>query len=257
MSEITRPVTNQHVDSENQPKKVISSIQLPDKSVYEIHDAKAIHSAEELGLAAALVFKGTKPTDAAIFEITSADVGDVWLSTATNTEFLCKEKITTAKANAWEKLGNIHDAASSTHIHTVTVTPTAQKMELVDVPTVSIKIDGSDVTSIKNVLENNSVAASKLKNSGSKTNGTAASWSASVDGGVLSFSWTANTPTQVTLPTFDTVTATNTTLGTAITVTNGSVKVAKGTVASNGDGASVVTDIKSTTVSKPTAPPAE
>ena len=75
--------------------------------------------------------------------------------------------------------------------------------------------------SIPNVTGNTSVTASKVKSAGSAgSKGTAASWSASVSDGVLSFSFTANTPTTpATIPTFDSVTASNTTLGTAISVT--------------------------------------
>lgn len=75
--------------------------------------------------------------------------------------------------------------------------------------------------SIPNVTGNTSVTASKVKNAGSAgSKGTAASWNASVDNGVLSFSFTANTPTTpATIPTFDSVTASNTTLGNAISVT--------------------------------------
>ena len=103
--------------------KIISSILLPGESqAYQIHDAEAIHNIEDLGLAAALVFKGTKATESEIYGLTSAKVGDVWLCTANNTEYICKIAISgTANSNAWEKLGNIHDAASSTHTHTVTV----------------------------------------------------------------------------------------------------------------------------------------
>lgn len=75
--------------------------------------------------------------------------------------------------------------------------------------------------SIPNVTANTSVSASKVKTNGSNgSKGSAASWSASVNNGVLSFSWTTNTPTTPsTIPTFESVTASNTTLGTAISVT--------------------------------------
>lgn len=75
--------------------------------------------------------------------------------------------------------------------------------------------------SIPNVTANTSVTASKVKTAGSAgTKGSAASWSANVSNGVLSFSFTANTPTTpATIPTFQDVTASNTTLGTAISVT--------------------------------------
>lgn len=295
---------------------IISSIKLPDGVEYEIHDAHAIHSAEELGLSAALVFKGTKD---AVGDLPSTGnkVGDVWYVTADDCEYVWTE------IGAWEAFGNVHDAASSNHTHTVTVTGTNVASVVtgqVTVPTVSkiqkymtataskpevtattkqITASASDVvvgadgtanaitalgapttgaalganatfavsggaastskmvTStaskvsvteriIPNVVDNTAVKASKLSNAGSKTNGTAASWNASVTNGVLSFDWTANTPTAVTLPTFDEVTATNTTLGTAISasaVTADDVTVATGALAANGAGSAVATGI--------------
>lgn len=322
---------------------IISSIKLPNGTTYEIHDAQAIHNVEELGLSAALVFKGTKNNDAAIFAITSAKVGDVWIATDTNTEYVCVTAVSgTANSSAWEKLGSTHDAASTTHSHTVTVTGTNAASAVtgtVTVPTVSktqkymtasaaapgvtpttdsvlganttftvsggaatttkikatasgvsvagdgtaaaitgfgthttdsalgtgatFKVSGGAATTSKmvtstaskvsisnknipNVTGNTEVKASKVSSSGSKTNGTAASWSASVTNGVLSFDWTANTPTSVTLPTFTEVTATNTTLGTAISassVTASDVTVATGSLSTSGTGSAVATGI--------------
>ena len=120
---------------------IISSIKLPNGSTYEIHDAQAIHNIEELGLSAALVFKGTKSTAAAITGLTSAKVGDVWLCTADNVEYVCVTAVNgTANASAWEKMGNVHDAAPSDHTHTVTVTGTNEASAVtgtVTIPTVS------------------------------------------------------------------------------------------------------------------------
>lgn len=321
---------------------IISSIKLPNGTSYEIHDAQAIHSIEDLGLASALVFKGTRDTDAEILAITNAKMGDVWLSTTTNTEYVCVKTITAADPTAWEKLGNVHDAASSTHKHSVTVAGSNAASAVtgtVTVPTVSktqkymtasaaaptvtpttnsvlganttftvsggaatttklkatasgvavgangtaaaitgfgshttdsalgtgatFKVTGGTASTSKmvtstaskvsvtnkdipNVTGNTEVTASKVKSAGSKTNGTAASWTASVADGVLSFDWTANTPTTVTLPTFDTVTATNTTLGTAISVSSVSasdVTVATGSLSSSGTGSAVATGV--------------
>ena len=329
-------------------ENIISSIKLPGvETPYQIHDANAIHSAEELGLGSALVFKGTKKTDAEILAIADAHIGDVWLSTGTNAEYVCTKEISEADATAWEKLGDVHDAASSKHTHAVTVTGTNAASTVtgsVTVPTVSktqkyltataggitvtpstdsvlganttfnvsggtatttkikatasgtavagngtaaaitdlgtpstsgalgtgatFKVSGGGATTSKmvtdkaskvtvtnknipNVIENTSVRASHLKNSGSKTAGTAASWSASVTNGVLSFAWTANTPTAVTLPTFDEVTATNTTLGTAISASSVSasdVTVATGTLSDQGTGSAVATGMNAITV---------
>ena len=105
---------------------IISSIKLPGSdTVYQIHDTEAIHSAEELGISNFLDFKGTKETDGEILALTSAKKGDVWLSTGTNTEYVCISAISgTANAASWEKLGNVHNAASTTHKHDVTISGT-------------------------------------------------------------------------------------------------------------------------------------
>lgn len=314
---------------------IISSIKLPNGTTYEVHDAQAIHSAEELGLSGVLLFKGTKAlvTD---LPSTGNKVGDVWYVTANDCEYVWTDN------NEWEAFGNIHDAASSTHTHNVTVTGTNAASAVtgtVTVPTVSkttkymqasatqgtvtkptdsvlgadttVNISGGTATttklaatasgatvgangtakaitgfgdhatdaalgagatfkvtggaattskmatttiknptvtavSIPNVTGNTEVTASKVKTAGSKTNGSAASWNASVTDGVLSFSWTANTPTSVTLPTFDTVTATNTTLGTALSassVSTSNVTVATGSLSTSGTGATVATGV--------------
>lgn len=334
---------------------IISSIRLPNGTAYEIHDAHAIHNIEELGLSAALVFKGTKATDAEVLAITDAKVGDVYLSTGSNTEFVCVTAINgAANSNAWEKLGNIHDAASTSHTHGVTVTGTNSTSEVtgvVTIPTVSktqkhltavasapnvtpttdavlganttftvgggntittklkatasgaiveangtasaitgfgahttdsalgadatFKVSGGKVStskmvtdvaskvsvtnkSIPNVVANETVTASKVSNAGSKTAGTAASWTANVVDGVLSFDWTANTPTVVTLPTFTDVTATNTALGTAIdasVVTASDVTVATGALSGTGAGSAVATDVGAITVAVDNADP--
>ena len=329
---------------------IISSIKLPnDNAVYEIHDAQAIHSVEELGLSSALVFKGTK-TAVSNLPTSGNKVGDVWYVAADDCEYVWTD------SSKWEAFGNVHDAASSTHTHTVAVTGTNKSSAVtgtVTVPTVSrttkyltatnsaptvgtnfdsvlganttftvsggeasttkIKASasgvavagsgtaaaitgfgahttdsvlGADATfkvsgggtntsnmvtttiknptvtsvSIPNVTGNTAVTASKVSSAGSKTNGTAASWGASVNNGVLSFSWTANTPTAVTLPTFSDVTATNTTLGTALSassVTTSDVAVATGALSTSGAGASVATGVKAFTVTVDNADPVE
>jgi hypothetical protein len=127
--------------------KFISSIVLPGSTeAYEIHDAKAIHDIADLGLSAALVFKGTKNTPAELPD-SGNKVGDVWLvledidgedgTRYTNKEFVWTE------AGKWEMLGNVHDAASSTHIHTGSVTVAGTNKEsavtgTVTIPTISV-----------------------------------------------------------------------------------------------------------------------
>lgn len=107
----------------------ISQIKLPDGSVYSIYDASAIHNAEDLGLSAALRFMGTKASYDELIATAPAKAGDVYIVGSAadgpdypNTEYICLYDIETEDNLAWEKLGDFHDAASSTHKHTVTVT---------------------------------------------------------------------------------------------------------------------------------------
>lgn len=121
--------------------KFISSIVLPGSSeVYEIHDAKAIHEITDLGLSAALVFKGTKDTFSEL-PTEGNKTGDVWLvledidaegNRYTNKEFVWTE------AGAWEMLGSVHDAASSTHVHIGSVTVTGSNKESIITGTTTI-----------------------------------------------------------------------------------------------------------------------
>lgn len=100
---------------------IISKVQLPTGGVYEIHDAKAIHSVAELGLSQALVFKGTVASVDAL--PTSAKPGDFYIVTTEggNIEYVRTDN------NTWEMLGPAHDYATSTHTHKVTVTGTNQE----------------------------------------------------------------------------------------------------------------------------------
>lgn len=323
---------------------IISSIKLPNGNTYEIHDAQAIHDVSELGINGALIFKGTVTAESELPTASASNIGHVYLNATSNIEYVCVQKDSTY---SWEKLGNIHDAASSTHKHNVTVTGSNAASTVtgtVTVPTVSkttkymkatatagtvtkptdsvlgadttvsvsggtatttnikatasgaavgangtakaitgfgehstdtalgtgatFKVTGGTATtnkmvtttiknptvtavSIPNVTGNTEVTASKVKSAGSRTNGSAASWGATVTDGVLEFSWTANTPTSVTLPTFDTVTATNTTLGddlSASSVSTSNVTVATGTVSSSGTGSAVATGVSAISV---------
>lgn len=265
---------------------IISTIKLPNGTSYEIHDSQAIHSVEELGLSAALVFKGTKAAVANL-PATGNKVGDVWYVSADDCEYVWTD------GGVWEAFGNIHDAASSTHTHNVTVTGTNGTSTVtgnVTIPTISstakylnatasapdltkntdtvlgtntkftvsggaasvdktylsatasgvavagngtakpitalgaattasaitalntttIKNPTVTAVSIPNVTSNTDVTATKMS-----SYGTAASWSASVTDGVLSFSWTPNT-----IAAGSDVTATKTTLGTALNASN-------------------------------------
>ena len=181
---------------------LISKVQLPGADgttvVYDIHDASAIHSLEDLNLASVMQFKGTD-TDANIQKKTGATEGDVWLATDTNKEYVWT-------GSKWEPLGNVHDAAASDHIHTATVSGANQASKVTG--TVAVPTVQADAVSVPVVdIEEAAVTASKVKTAGSVVAGDAAAWGASVSGGVLSFTWTPNAPTTVTLPTFDSVTA--------------------------------------------------
>ena len=99
-------------------------------------------------------------------------------------------------ANAITGFGDHTTAAAITELNTTTINN----------PTVT-------PVSIPNVTGNDTVTASKV----SATNGTAASWVASVSNGVLSFDWVANTPTEVTATD---VSASKVTLGTDLSASN-------------------------------------
>lgn len=112
---------------------IISQIRLPDGKTYEIHDPNAIHDVSDLDLAQALVFKGTvQGYD--FLPTTGNKTGDVYISTGGDG----KEWVWDGAG--WCTLGNIHDAASSTHTHNVTVTGTNSSSAVtgsVVVPTVT------------------------------------------------------------------------------------------------------------------------
>ena len=103
----------------------ISYIQLPGSDIqYELHDELAIHDPAELGLSGVMIFKGTKAT-ATNLPTTGNKIGDVWYVKDEDVEYVWVAANSDLGVEAhWEALGNIHDAASSDHIHTVTVTGT-------------------------------------------------------------------------------------------------------------------------------------
>ena len=218
--------------------KLISKIKLPGNStVYEIHDANAIHTVEELGLSQALVFKGTiTPEELNQLVPSSVNVGDVYI--CEGTEYVCIEVDGTKK---WEPLGDVHDAASSTHKHKVTVTKDTTKNSNVLGSNTTFGISG-DVATKKLALSTASqVTASDVSINHVSNAGTVAKWSATVDdNGLLTFAWTANTLPTLTTKTASKVTANNITVATGSLVTDGngaSVVTGKGTI-----GVGVVTD---------------
>ena len=70
-----------------------------------LNSAKSYTDTKISGLGAILNFKGTKTSESDIKELTSAKVGDVWINTADNSEWVCTTTISAATPSAWEKLG--------------------------------------------------------------------------------------------------------------------------------------------------------
>lgn len=113
----------------------ISKIQLPNNGgTYDIYDAKAFHSLEDLGLSAALTFKGVLNS---IDELpSSAKAGDFYVVIAEggNVEYVRTDE------GEWELLGPAHDYATSSHRHVVSVNGTNQPSKVtgsVTIPTIS------------------------------------------------------------------------------------------------------------------------
>lgn len=92
----------------------ISKIVLPNGNIYNIYDANAIHISD---ITALMDFKGTKASYSDL-PTTGNKVGDVWLISNTGEEYIYDS------AAGWVKLGYDIKAASTTHIHNVTVTGT-------------------------------------------------------------------------------------------------------------------------------------
>ena len=255
----------------------ISQIKLPNNVTYDIYDAKAFHSIEDIGLGTVMRFCGVTES---LDTITSAKAGDVYIIPGGRDDENDKEYICThdfdgaANPSAWEELGMVYDAASTTHKHNVQVSGsnkpstvtgtitttiptvsknskylkvtaaqnndkhstegvlgektqftvsgggattkglyaqrstgvavgadgTAKAITALGTPTKATAITELNTTTIYNPTATD-VTIPNITSVGSKTDGEAASWSASVSNGVLSFSWTANTPTSVTMPT--------------------------------------------------------
>lgn len=167
---------------------------------------------EQLG--SFLTFKGIKATAAEIKALTSARVGDVWLETTGHSEWICIKAINgTASASSWEELGIEISAASTTHTHTITRT---------------------------------TGTVSKVKTSGSVTEGTAPSFKQGTD------SFSANTPTAVSVTQVNGNVTISVTDGTAASFTQGKDSLTAGTIPSNVtlptfDDVTVVTSVTETT----------
>lgn len=112
----------------------ISKIRLPNGNEYDIYDANAYHSLEDLGLSAALTFKGVLNS---VDELpSSAKAGDFYVVVAEggNVEYVRTDE------GEWELLGPAHDYATSSHRHVVSVNGTNQPSKVtgsVNIPTIS------------------------------------------------------------------------------------------------------------------------
>lgn len=123
---------------------IISKIQLPNGGeVYDIYDAGAIHSLEDLALTQAMRFLGVKNTYDELPVLN--EIGDVWHVKEASAEYVWN-------GSQWEELGSVHDAASSTHIHNVSVegenAPSAVTGQ-VAVPTIESTIKYLQASSVK------------------------------------------------------------------------------------------------------------
>lgn len=289
----------------------ISKIQLPGiNEPYDIYDASAFHSIEDLGLSAVMDFKGV--VNAVSNLPTNGRKGDVYAVKEASSEYVCTGH---TNGNAvWEELGPVREIASSSHTHaiikntfeahnepsvvtgTVTVpsitkessklSATASKPNITtgtdsvlgadttftvsggtkryinpsispvsvagngsgqavsgygDVSKQSVvtqlnstKINNPSVTSVSipNVTGNTSVTAAKITDKG-----TLPTWSAKVEGEVLSFEFNKGALVE-----YENVTATNTVLGAAISAS--SVSTDEVTVATGvKDSVSAITDL--------------
>ena len=124
---------------------VISKVQLPNGGVYEIHDAKAIHTIAELGLGKVLEFKGVKETFAEL-PTSGNKIGDIWHVIEDDYEYVWAQ---IDEVPNWEEFGAPHNFAAADHIHQITVAGTNKASAVtVTVPTVSVsdnkgKINGT------------------------------------------------------------------------------------------------------------------
>jgi len=200
---------------------IISAIQIPGANgtnkTYEIHDASAIHSLEDLDVAAIMHFKGKKDKKTDL-PATGNELGDVWYVAEDDCEYVWADKNNDKVGDEWEALGNVHDAASVDHVHTVTVTGTNSASSVSG--TVAIPAVTSNAVSIPNVTENAEITASKISANtevaASKVDATSILASASVTNGVLSFGAAEVAEVKASKVTASDVKASKVSLGTAI-----------------------------------------
>lgn len=218
---------------------IISKISLPkevtggDKNlVYEIHDAKAIHSAADLGLSAALRFVGVVDTFDDLPPLYRDNIGDVYHVIADNYEYVAIEYLDEQfnERMRWEPLGAPHNFvgidAYNQHTHSFTapqvtipqLTGTGE-IEGYKATTTKLKATAEDITITEGSTKTSvlkGTASTKISATtgvtptpGAQKEGTSASWTATVSGGTLTFNWTTNTPSTVVAAPLVGVTANN------------------------------------------------
>lgn len=211
-------------------ENIISSIKLPNGTTYEVHDANAIHDVSELGLSAALVFKGTKATVADL-PTTGNKVGDVWLVTETNGEYVWTDE------SKWEPFGSVFDAASSDHIHTLNVEARNYASEVtghVVVPTITATQRYLYVTSNNPTTKTTTDSVLGADTTFSVSGGTASTTKlkATASGTAVGANGTAKAITALGTPTTETaITGLNTATAVNASVTNGVLTLTPVTVA--------------------------
>lgn len=204
---------------------------------YEICDAKAFHSIEEIGLGNVFTFKGVANTVADLKAVTGAVTGDVYLVTDTKTEYVYKD-------GTWYEFGGMHShnhtashniktAASAVNVNTVvkeysptytTITGSASKpgvttsTVLGDGTTVSIS-GGKGVNVVSNTKLDVNVSTSTGTFVSGVTVGTAANAISDLTTGTV---YGVNSLTQVNIPqfTFNGVTASYVTMGDDLSIPN-------------------------------------
>jgi hypothetical protein len=122
---------------------VISSIKLPNGTTYEIHDAQALHSIEDLGLAGVLQFKGVVAKYADL-PTTGNRIGDVYHVTGDDYEYVWIDSNKDGSGDKWEEFGAAHDFISTdvfnAHKHSISASGTVPSHTAsgnVTIPTVS------------------------------------------------------------------------------------------------------------------------
>lgn len=215
---------------------------------YLIDSNGGTHTYEDLvnNLSLPIVVQASLPTASA------STMGKLYLIPVSGSGQNVKEEYITwldGSTYKWEMIGTTQADLSNyaTLDHTHTVTPESIKLSAT-ASGGAVSASGTDTfvksypgatskmvtTSIKGVAGTTSVAT--VSSAGS--NGSAASWGASVDSnGVLSFAWTANTPTTV--PTFGSATV--------ATANANATTVATGSLDAGGSGASVMTGLGTAT----------